>query len=61
MTTDDVQRHALEREVHRLIYADQAYLFLGKPPLLDAFRKRVTGITYRRGRLDLAALELTKE
>lgn len=61
VTTDDAQRHALEREVHRLVYADQAYLFLGKPPLLDGFKKRVKGIVYRRGRLDLAALELAKE
>ena len=61
VTTDDARRHVLERQVHRLIYEDQAYLFLGKPPLLDGFQKRVTGITYRRGRLDLAALELSKQ
>jgi peptide/nickel transport system substrate-binding protein len=60
VTTDDARRHVLERQVHRLIYEDQAYLFLGKPPLLDGFQKRVTGITYRRGRLDLAALEISK-
>lgn len=61
VTSDDAARHGLEREVHRRLYADQVYLFLGRPPLLDGFKKRVTGISYVQGRLDLAALELSKE
>jgi peptide/nickel transport system substrate-binding protein len=35
VTADDTIRHGLEREVHRRIYADQAYLFLGRPPLVS--------------------------
>jgi len=61
ITADDQSRHLLEHAVHHFIYEDQAYLFLGKPPLLDGFKKRVNGISYVHGRLDYAALELSKE
>ncbi len=61
VTFDENERHTSERLVHRKLYEDQAYLFLGRPPTLDGFKKRVNGISYVHGRLDYAALELSKE
>ena len=52
---DPVARAALEREVHRRVYAQQAYLFLGRRPALDAFKNRVKGLTPALGWYDLSA------
>jgi peptide/nickel transport system substrate-binding protein len=41
---DPVARAALERRAHRLIFEDQAYLFLGRRPSLDLAKKRVHGL-----------------
>lgn len=40
---DPARRVALEREVHRLLADDQAYLFLGLRPRLEAVKRRVHG------------------
>lgn len=53
----DVQkRNALERRVHRLVYEDQAYLFLGRRPTLDAFKRKVGGLQPSLGWYDLSAV-----
>ena len=41
---DPSKRAALERRVHRLVYEDQAILFLGRRPALDAFKRHVRGL-----------------
>lgn len=41
---DPVTRQGLERELHRLLFADQVYLFLTARPALDAVKRRVHGL-----------------
>lgn len=53
---DVTKRNALEREVHRLVYEDQAYLFLGRRPALDAFKRKVRGLQPSLGWYDLSAV-----
>lgn len=43
-TVDDEARHALERQLHRLIFDAQPYLFLTLRPALDAAKRRVHGL-----------------
>ena len=53
---DPDKRAALERRVHRLVYEDQAYLFLGRRPALDAFKRKVRGLEPSLGWYDLSAV-----
>ena len=53
---DPVKRAALERRVHRLVYDDQAYLFLGRRPALDAFKRKVRGLQPSLGWYDLSTV-----
>ena len=53
---DVERRNALERRVHQLLYADQAYLFLGRRPALDAFKRNVRGLQPSLGWYDLSAV-----
>jgi peptide/nickel transport system substrate-binding protein len=53
---DPVKRNALERRVHQLVYEDQAYLFLGRRPTLDAFKRKVRGLQPSLGWYDLSAV-----
>ncbi|MDP1829741.1 MAG: ABC transporter substrate-binding protein [Archangium sp.] len=53
---DPGKRAALEREVHRRVYEDQAYLFLGRRPALDAFKRTVRGLQPSLGWYDLSAV-----
>jgi peptide/nickel transport system substrate-binding protein len=53
---DPEARAVLEREVHRRLYADQAYLFLGRRPALDAVWRDVHGVTPALGWYDLSAI-----
>lgn len=53
---DPAKRAALERQVHRLVYEDQAYLFLGRRPALDAFKRKVRGLQPSLGWYDLSAV-----
>jgi peptide/nickel transport system substrate-binding protein len=56
-TEFDAKRRAeLERQVHRRVYETQAYLFLGRRPALDAFQRRVHGLTPSLGWYDLSAV-----
>ena len=50
------KRNALERQVHRRVYEDQAYLFLGRRPALDAFKRKVRGLQPSLGWYDLSAV-----
>ncbi|MDP2273627.1 MAG: ABC transporter substrate-binding protein [Archangium sp.] len=50
------KRNALERQVHRLVYDDQAYLFMGRRPTLDAFKRKVRGLKPSLGWYDLSAV-----
>lgn len=53
---DPAKRNALERRVHRLVYEDQAYLFMGRRPTLDAFKRKVRGLKPSLGWYDLSAV-----
>ena len=53
---DPEKRNALERRVHQLVYSDQAYLFLGRRPALDAFKRKVRGLEPSLGWYDLSAV-----
>ena len=53
---DPLKRAALERRVHRLVYEDQAILFLGRRPALDAFKRHVRGLVPSLGWYDLSAV-----
>ncbi len=53
---DPDRRAALERQVHRLVYEDQALLFLGRRPSLDAFKRHVRGLVPSLGWYDLSAV-----
>ncbi len=53
---DPEKRNALERQVHRLVYEDQAYVFLGRRPTLDAFKRKVRGLKPTLGWYDLSAV-----
>ena len=53
---DPEKRAALERRVHRLVYEDQAILFLGRRPALDAFKRHVRGLVPSLGWYDLSAV-----
>lgn len=44
VTYDDAAREALERRVHRLVYNEQAYLFLTRTTALDAFKRDVQNV-----------------
>jgi peptide/nickel transport system substrate-binding protein len=55
---DPAARAALEREVHRLLFDDQVYLFLTLRPQLDAVKARVRTAPWRTGWYDLARLEV---
>ncbi len=55
-TWDEAERHRLEREVHRRVAAEEAYLFLGRPPELFAFKRRVHGVRLAQGWPDLSSL-----
>lgn len=50
---DPAKRAVLERRVHRRVYGDQAYLFLGRRPALDAFKRKVRGLRPALGWYDL--------
>ena len=50
------KRNALERQVHRRVYEEQAYLFLGRRPALDAFKRKVRGLQPSLGWYDLSAV-----
>lgn len=52
---DPVRRALLERQVHARVYEEQAYLFLGRRPALDAFKRRVRGLRPALGWYDLAS------
>ncbi|MFT3707457.1 MAG: ABC transporter substrate-binding protein [Archangium sp.] len=41
---DPAARSALERQAHKLIFEDQAYLFLGRRPSLDLVKRNVHGL-----------------
>lgn len=56
--TFDPAARAVEREVHRLLYDDQVYLFLTLRPQLDAVKTRVTQAPWRRGWYELAGLQV---
>ncbi len=56
---DPARRAALEREVHRRVYEDQAYLFMGRRPSLDAAQRSVHGLSPSLGWYDLAAVWIT--
>jgi peptide/nickel transport system substrate-binding protein len=56
LENDVEKRNALERRVHRLVYEDQAYLFLGRRPALDAFKRKVRGLEPSLGWYDLSAV-----
>ncbi|MFZ5445631.1 MAG: ABC transporter substrate-binding protein [Myxococcota bacterium] len=53
---DPARRRALEREVHRRLFEDQAYLFMGRRPSLDLARRNVHGLVPASGWYDLAAV-----
>ncbi len=53
---DPEKRNALERRVHRLVYEDQATVFLGRRPTLDAFKRKVRGLEPSLGWYDLSAV-----
>jgi peptide/nickel transport system substrate-binding protein len=53
---DPERRAELERRVHKLVYEDQAYLFLGRRPALDAFKRKVRGLQPSLGWYDLSAV-----
>lgn len=53
---DAEHRASLEREVHRRVYADQAYLFMGRRPALDAAARSVHGLKPSLGWYDLSAV-----
>lgn len=53
---DPGKRGVLERRVHRRVYEDQAYLFLGRRPALDAFKRKVRGLQPSLGWYDLTAV-----
>lgn len=53
---DPLRRAELERRVHRRVYEDQAYLFLGRRPALDAVGRRVRGLRPSLGWYDLSAV-----
>jgi peptide/nickel transport system substrate-binding protein len=55
---DPAARAVLEREVHRLLFDDQVYLFLTLRPQLDAVKARVRAAPWRTGWYDLARLEV---
>jgi peptide/nickel transport system substrate-binding protein len=44
-TADPVERAGLERQLHRLLFDDQVYLFLTARPSLDAVKRRVHGLS----------------
>jgi peptide/nickel transport system substrate-binding protein len=55
---DPGARAVLEREVHRLLFDDQVYLFLTHRVQLDAVKTRVRSAPWRAGWYDLAGFEL---
>lgn len=44
VTFDEAERHALERQLHAVIYEEQPYTFLTNRPALDAVKTHVRGI-----------------
>ncbi len=56
VTWNVAERQALERQVHRLVYDEQAYLFLTRPPTLDAFKRGVQNVQPSLAWYDLASL-----
>ncbi len=44
-TANPVERAGLERQLHRLLFDDQVYLFLTARPSLDAAKRRVHGLS----------------
>ena len=50
------RRRTLERELHRRLYDDQVYLFMGRRPSLDLARRDVHGLVPSLGWYDLAAV-----
>lgn len=57
---DPDARHRLEREVHRRVYDDQAYLFLGRRPSLDLARRPVSGLRPSVAWYDLSRVWLSR-
>ena len=55
---DPLARTALEREAHRRIFEDQAYLFMGQRPSLDAVKRSVHGVRPSLAGYDFAAMWL---
>lgn len=53
---DPARRAALEREVHRHVFEDQAYLFMGRRPSLDLAQRTVHGLVPSLGWYDLATV-----
>lgn len=60
VTWNPEERIAMEREVHRRVYADQAYLFLTRTPTLDAFRRNVQNVKPSLAWYDLSSLWISK-
>ncbi len=56
VTYDEGKRQALERQLHARVAGQHAYLFLGRTYELFAFKRRVHGVAFKRGALDLASL-----
>lgn len=52
---DEGARHALEQALHRRVYEQQAYLFMGRRPALDALKRRVHGLVPSLAGYDYAA------
>ncbi|MBL8915708.1 MAG: hypothetical protein JNM17_33725 [Archangium sp.] len=55
---DPTARAALERQAHKLIFEDQAYLFMGRRPSLDLAKRSVHGLVPSLRGYDLAKVWL---
>ncbi len=60
-TFDDAARITLHRRIHRVLFEDQVYAFLGARNSLDMVKKRVRGIRPSITWYDLSAIWLTPE
>ncbi len=58
---DEPKRLALERELHRKLYADQPYLFMTRRPTLDAVKTRVHGLSPSLAWYDLSKVWVEPE
>lgn len=60
VTWNPEERSAMEREVHRRVYGDQAYLFLTRTPTLDAFKRGVQNVKPSLAWYDLSSLWISR-